>query len=392
MSRARFRCVLTDWRRLVLCGCTGEHVTGHIAVRRGELQRKAGHGRARGRRLGAQATGSAEDVDDREDHGARGSSGLGVPRSVRSRAGTRVCHSTSVDHCSRWRRWRAQEAWERARARARVPSTFNLSVVDGHGLSTPSTIPPFSSPSPRGDGMATFSDGGLPTHTHHSKMSDFLSHSSNTGDMRHYLQTLLDTKEKQLQQAGALGQRVLAQQVELEERVRQLQEIDADKGEDVEIDADMRERYRQLAESVSTWEAENVQLSSAFGSKVCPSLPSLSLSFVLSLSLCIALCIVLFWHAIFFRSLLALLCRPRSTCGPLRKKTNSEEFPFRFRSFVPSSTLLVSSRPAWPVLHGVRRQVAHDPAIASTLHGDAVRCDDDDYHTTNVFSASADKQ
>ena len=256
----------------------------------------------------------------------------------------------------------------------------------------PSTIPPFSSPSPRGDGMATFSDGGLPTHTHHSKMSDFLSHSSNTGDMRHYLQTLLDTKEKQLQQAGALGQRVLAQQVELEERVRQLQEIDADKGEDVEIDADMRERYRQLAESVSTWEAENVQLSSALGSKVCPSLPSLSLSFVLSLSLCIALCIVLFWHAIFFRSLLALLCRPRSTCGPLRKKTNSEEFPLRFRSFVPSSTLLVSSRPAWPVLHGVRRQVAHDPAIASTLHGDAVRCDDDDYHTTNVFSASADKQ
>ena len=125
---------------------------------------------------------------------------------------------------------------------------------------------------------------------------------------------------------------------------------------------------------------------------VHPSLLFLFLSFSLSLSLCIALCIVLFWHAIFFRSLLALLCRPRSTCGPLRKKTNSEEFPFRFRSFVPSSTLLVSSRPAWPVLHGVRRQVAHDPAIASTLHGDAVRCDDDDYHTTNVFSASADKQ
>lgn len=105
------------------------------------------------------------------------------------------------------------------------------------------------------------------TTTGTTNITDLVSHTSSAGDMRLYLQTLLDRKEKQLQQAGALGQRVLAQQVELEERVRELQELDADKalGEDDEIDADMRERYRQLAQSFTVWDAENVQLSTAFG-------------------------------------------------------------------------------------------------------------------------------
>ena len=110
--------------------------------------------------------------------------------------------------------------------------------------------------------MANFTNG--PT----IPMPDFLGHSSSAGDMRFHLQNLLDSKEKQLQQAGTLGQRVLAQQMELEERIRQLQEIDADKGEDDELDAEATERYRELAETISTWDAENAQLSSAFGSKV----------------------------------------------------------------------------------------------------------------------------
>lgn len=110
--------------------------------------------------------------------------------------------------------------------------------------------------------MANFSDGpSIP-------MPDFTVHSSSTGDMRFHLQNLLDSKEKQLQQAGTLGQRVLAQQMELEERIRQLQEADADKGEDDELDADAAERYRELAETIMQWDAENALLSSAFGSKV----------------------------------------------------------------------------------------------------------------------------
>jgi hypothetical protein len=120
--------------------------------------------------------------------------------------------------------------------------------------------------------MAHFSDG--PT----IPMPDFSAHSSSAGDMRFHLQNLLDSKEKQLQQAGTLGQRVLAQQMELEERIRQLQEADADKGEDDELDAEATGRYRELAETIRTWDAENAQLSSAFGSKVSFGYPIFILS------------------------------------------------------------------------------------------------------------------
>jgi hypothetical protein len=80
--------------------------------------------------------------------------------------------------------------------------------------------------------------------------------------MRLHLQNLLDGKEKQLQQAAALGERLLAQRVELEERVRLLQDVDADKSD--EVTADMRERYRELADAVKTWDFGIVQLTSAF--------------------------------------------------------------------------------------------------------------------------------
>ncbi|EPQ52067.1 hypothetical protein GLOTRDRAFT_14572, partial [Gloeophyllum trabeum ATCC 11539] len=88
---------------------------------------------------------------------------------------------------------------------------------------------------------------------------------SSPADMRLHLQSLLDLKEKQLQQAGTLGQRVLAQQLELEEKVRLLQEMETDRGEDEDLDADMRERYRELAETIKAWDEENSQISSAFG-------------------------------------------------------------------------------------------------------------------------------
>ncbi|KIK68458.1 hypothetical protein GYMLUDRAFT_54091 [Collybiopsis luxurians FD-317 M1] len=94
------------------------------------------------------------------------------------------------------------------------------------------------------------------------------------GDMRSHLQSLLDAKEKQLQQAGTLGQRVLAQQMELEERIRQLQELDADKSDDEELDLETKEKYQELAESLLAWDAENALLSGAFGkSSSAPSIP-----------------------------------------------------------------------------------------------------------------------
>ena len=109
--------------------------------------------------------------------------------------------------------------------------------------------------------MDSFSDGPS-----RQNPLDFPIHSSSPNDMRLHLQNLLDGKEKQLQQAAALGERLLAQRVELEERVKLLQEIDADKSD--EITADMRERYRELADSVRAWDFGNVQLTTAFTSSV----------------------------------------------------------------------------------------------------------------------------
>lgn len=91
---------------------------------------------------------------------------------------------------------------------------------------------------------------------------------ASAGNMRKYLQTLLDSKEKQVQQAGTLGQRLLSQHAELEELVHQLQDIDGDKDEDAELSAEMRLRYRDLVNTLDTWEDENKQLSNAFVVKV----------------------------------------------------------------------------------------------------------------------------
>ncbi|THG96131.1 hypothetical protein EW026_g5644 [Hermanssonia centrifuga] len=95
-------------------------------------------------------------------------------------------------------------------------------------------------------------------------MSISTTHGSSSGDMRFHLQTLLDSKEKQLQQAGTLGQQLLAQRMELEERVGQLQEMDFDVGDGDEV----REKYRELADIIKAWDAENEQLSNAFGLKL----------------------------------------------------------------------------------------------------------------------------
>jgi hypothetical protein len=110
--------------------------------------------------------------------------------------------------------------------------------------------------------MDTFSDGPS-----QQNALDFPFHSSSSNDMRQHLQNLLDSKEKQLQQAAALGESLLEQRVELEERVRLLQETDVDKSD--EITADMRERYRELADAVRAWDLGNTQLTSAFTSSVC---------------------------------------------------------------------------------------------------------------------------
>lgn len=108
--------------------------------------------------------------------------------------------------------------------------------------------------------MPTFSDGDDSVDA-----ATMLTSPVSPGDMRSHLQNLLDDKEKQLQHAGTLGQQLLAQRMELEERIRQLQDLEMDAGSDDE-DAEMsvRERYRDLADTVKQWDTENEQLSILF--------------------------------------------------------------------------------------------------------------------------------
>jgi hypothetical protein len=112
--------------------------------------------------------------------------------------------------------------------------------------------------------MTTLSDGGDGLRLFN--MSGSSPHSSSSGDMRFHLQSLLDSKEKQLQQAGTLGQQLLAQRMELEERIRMLQDMELDGGEG----DDVRDKYRDLVDTIKTWDAENEQLSGALRLKVRP--------------------------------------------------------------------------------------------------------------------------
>ena len=108
--------------------------------------------------------------------------------------------------------------------------------------------------------MATFSDGG--------DAAAVADHDT-TGNMRLHLQNLLDDKEKQLQSAATLGHQLLAQRMELEERIKQMQELELDgAGSDDGLDVSIRDRYRELADAMKAWDTENEQLTSVFGSKV----------------------------------------------------------------------------------------------------------------------------
>ena len=93
------------------------------------------------------------------------------------------------------------------------------------------------------------------------------------GEMRVKLQALLDDKEKQLNLAGTLGQRILAQQLELEERSNQLVDVEERlQNAPGDADTEMRVKLQELADVMQTWETENERMFGGFGTKVCYSL------------------------------------------------------------------------------------------------------------------------
>lgn len=73
--------------------------------------------------------------------------------------------------------------------------------------------------------------------------------------LRDQLKTLIDDKKEQLALVGALGHRFLSQQVELEERIQQMDDASLD---DVNNEG-LRVRLANLANTIKTWESEDQQ-------------------------------------------------------------------------------------------------------------------------------------
>lgn len=120
--------------------------------------------------------------------------------------------------------------------------------------------------------MATFSDGSDNVEVmEQAGLQPSILDAPANGILRVQLQALLDDKEKQLRLAGTLGQRFLAQQMELEERISQLNELEAAKtnADDEAVESEIRDKLQELSETMNAWESENQNLFGVLGNKVC---------------------------------------------------------------------------------------------------------------------------
>jgi hypothetical protein len=85
-------------------------------------------------------------------------------------------------------------------------------------------------------------------------------HQNGVEGIRERLQVLLDDKEKQLQLAGTLGQRILAQQMELEDRINQLplsSSLITSEGQ--YLQQEFQTKLKELEEVLASWESENAE-------------------------------------------------------------------------------------------------------------------------------------
>jgi hypothetical protein len=86
-----------------------------------------------------------------------------------------------------------------------------------------------------------------------------------TGNMlRSHLQNLLEQKSTQLQTLGTMGQEILKQQQELEERIRGFEE-----DEDEEIGQGTKTKLKELDDAMRAWESQNEDMMKELGGKVC---------------------------------------------------------------------------------------------------------------------------
>jgi len=115
--------------------------------------------------------------------------------------------------------------------------------------------------------MATVGQGESSSSSFHpfQRMNGHSAHNEHEpgyagGQMRSKLQALLDDKERQLQKAEALSQRILAQQMELEERINQITELDEHGGTGQDGESELRSQLDELAQTMHGWATENDSL------------------------------------------------------------------------------------------------------------------------------------
>ncbi|ORX39731.1 hypothetical protein BD324DRAFT_606985 [Kockovaella imperatae] len=96
-----------------------------------------------------------------------------------------------------------------------------------------------------------------------------------TGHALHqHLSSLLEQKTAQLQMLGTMGQEILKQQQELEERIKG---FDEDDGIDEEVGEDTKVKLKDLDEAMRQWEAQNEDMMRELGGKMPDSLEGLDL-------------------------------------------------------------------------------------------------------------------
>lgn len=83
--------------------------------------------------------------------------------------------------------------------------------------------------------------------------------------LRQHLSSLLEQKSSQLQVLGTMGQEILKQQQELEERIRTFAEAGE---EDEEIDEETKSKLQDLDEAMDEWENQNEGMMRELGGKV----------------------------------------------------------------------------------------------------------------------------
>lgn len=84
--------------------------------------------------------------------------------------------------------------------------------------------------------------------------------------LRQHLSSLLEQKSSQLQMLGTMGQEILKQQQELEERIQGFEE-EEEEGEE-EVGETTKSKLKELDDAMRSWESQNEGMMRELGGKV----------------------------------------------------------------------------------------------------------------------------